>query len=84
MHWPQQLLALIKKGETQQLSACDSQLCCPQPGLPEARQEGSASLGREAGYPLPPWDPAAGQGYAGKYTCATSTPIAPTVSTYQM
>lgn len=37
MHWAQQLLALIKKGETQQLSARDSQFCCPQPGLPEAR-----------------------------------------------
>lgn len=77
MHWAQQLLALIKKGETQQLSARDSQFCCPQPGLPEARltPPRSASPGREAGYPLGPWDPAAGQGYARKRTCATSTPI---------
>ena len=26
--WAQQLLALIKKGETQQLSVCDSKICC--------------------------------------------------------
>lgn len=38
VHWAQQLLALIKEGETRQLSACDSQFCRPQPGLPQARR----------------------------------------------
>lgn len=43
--WAQQLLALIKKGETQQLSACDSQICCLSPGCAPS----SILL-------LPPWD----------------------------
>lgn len=69
VRWAQQLLALIKKGETRQLSGCDSQFCCPQPGLPEAKWGGPASPGREAGYPPAPRDPTAGQGCARTHMC---------------
>lgn len=40
VHWAQQLLVLIKNGETQQLSGCDSPCCCWGQGRGGAGQPG--------------------------------------------